>query len=143
MSVARVGEPVADRARARRCASCAASSIGGAAIPTLIDELPLLACIAAYADGETRVTGAGELRVKESDRITAVVDNLRALGADAEELPDGFVVTRDAAAAARHRHHARRPPAGDGVRDPRRAPRERDRDRRSRLRGRVVSRILG
>jgi len=67
-------------------------SIGEEAIPTLIDELPLLACIAAYADGETRVTGAAELRVKESDRIAAVVTNLRALGADAEELPDGFVV---------------------------------------------------
>jgi 3-phosphoshikimate 1-carboxyvinyltransferase len=62
------------------------------AIPRLIDELPLLACIAAYAEGETRVTGASELRVKESDRISAVVGNLRALGADAEELPDGFVV---------------------------------------------------
>ncbi len=62
------------------------------AIPTLIDELPLLACLGAYAEGETRVTGAGELRVKESDRITAVVSNLRGLGAQAEELEDGFVV---------------------------------------------------
>ena len=67
-------------------------TIGGEAIPTLIDELPLLAAIATYAEGETRVTGAAELRVKESDRIAAVVNNLRALGADAEELPDGFVV---------------------------------------------------
>jgi len=67
-------------------------TIGEEAIPTLIDELPLLACIAAYAAGETRVTGAAELRVKESDRIAAVVGNLRELGADAEELPDGFVV---------------------------------------------------
>lgn len=62
------------------------------AIPRLIDELPLLACMAAYIEGETRVTGAAELRVKESDRIAAVVGNLRALGADAEELEDGFVV---------------------------------------------------
>jgi 3-phosphoshikimate 1-carboxyvinyltransferase len=62
------------------------------AIPRIIDELPLLACIAAYAEGETRVTGAAELRVKESDRITAVVANLVALGADAAELSDGFVV---------------------------------------------------
>ena len=61
-------------------------------VPSLIDELPLLACVAACAVGETRVTGASELRVKESDRITAVVTNLRAVGADAEELPDGFVV---------------------------------------------------
>lgn len=61
-------------------------------VPSLIDELPLIACVAARAAGETRVTGAAELRVKESDRIRAVVSNLRALGADAEELPDGFVV---------------------------------------------------
>ena len=61
-------------------------------VPGLIDELPLIACVAARAAGETRVTGAGELRVKESDRITAVVDNLKAIGVDAEELPDGFIV---------------------------------------------------
>ena len=67
-------------------------AVSGAAVPTLIDELPLLACVGAYAEGETRVTGAGELRVKESDRIAAVVSNLRTLGADAIELDDGFVV---------------------------------------------------
>ena len=61
-------------------------------VPAMIDELPLLACVAACAEGETRVTGAAELRVKESDRIAAVVANLRALGVDADELPDGFVV---------------------------------------------------
>ncbi len=61
-------------------------------VPSLIDELPMIACVAARANGETRVTGAAELRVKESDRIAAVVQNLRAIGADAEELPDGFVV---------------------------------------------------
>ena len=67
-------------------------TIGGAEIPALIDELPLLACVAARAEGETRVSGAGELRVKESDRIRAVVENLRAIGAEAEECSDGFVV---------------------------------------------------
>ncbi len=61
-------------------------------VPSLIDELPLLACVAARAAGETRVTGAAELRVKESDRITTVVSNLQAIGVDAEELPDGFIV---------------------------------------------------
>ncbi|MDF1502050.1 3-phosphoshikimate 1-carboxyvinyltransferase [Roseisolibacter sp. H3M3-2] len=61
-------------------------------VPAMIDELPLLACLAACAEGETRVTGASELRVKESDRIAAVVANLRALDVDADELPDGFVV---------------------------------------------------
>jgi 3-phosphoshikimate 1-carboxyvinyltransferase len=67
-------------------------TVGGEAIPTMIDELPLLACVGAYAAGETRVSGAAELRVKESDRISAVVQNLRTLGADADELPDGFIV---------------------------------------------------
>lgn len=90
-SVRESGEWVAD-VRIGSGASLRGVSIGGEAIPTLIDELPLLACIAAYAEGETRVTGAAELRVKESDRIAAVVGNLRSLGADAEELPDGFAV---------------------------------------------------
>jgi 3-phosphoshikimate 1-carboxyvinyltransferase len=61
-------------------------------VPSMIDELPLLACLAAYAPGDTTVGGAAELRVKESDRITAVVSNLVAIGARAEERPDGFVV---------------------------------------------------
>jgi 3-phosphoshikimate 1-carboxyvinyltransferase len=67
-------------------------TIEPAVVPSLIDELPMIACLAARAEGETRVTGAAELRVKESDRITAVVQNLTAVGASAEELPDGFVV---------------------------------------------------
>ena len=66
------------------------TQIGGDEIPRCIDELPLLACIAARATGETRITDASELRVKESDRIHAVVENLRALGVDAEEFPDGM-----------------------------------------------------
>ena len=61
-------------------------------VPSLIDELPMLACVGSRAAGETRVSGAAELRVKESDRIATTVHNLRAIGADAEELPDGFVV---------------------------------------------------
>jgi 3-phosphoshikimate 1-carboxyvinyltransferase len=85
------GEQVADL-RIAGGRSLAGITVGGEAIPTLIDELPLLACVGAYAEGETRVTGAAELRVKESDRIAAVVQNLRALGAEADELPDGFVV---------------------------------------------------
>ena len=85
------GEWVAD-VRVAASATLRGISIGREAIPTLIDELPLVACLAAYGEGETRVTGAEELRVKESDRIAVVVGNLRALGADAEELPDGYVV---------------------------------------------------
>jgi 3-phosphoshikimate 1-carboxyvinyltransferase len=61
-------------------------------VPSLIDELPLLACVAAAAGVELEITGAAELRVKESDRISAVVQNLRAVGASAEELRDGLRV---------------------------------------------------
>lgn len=60
--------------------------------PSMIDEFPILATVAAFAQGETRIEGAAELRVKESDRITLMVDGLRACGVDAEELPDGLVV---------------------------------------------------
>lgn len=65
--------------------------IGPAEVPGLIDELPVLAALATFG-GELRVTGASELRVKESDRISALVGGLRALGADADELNDGFHV---------------------------------------------------
>jgi 3-phosphoshikimate 1-carboxyvinyltransferase len=61
-------------------------------VPSLIDELPVLACVAARAEGETEIRGAAELRVKESDRIHAVVENLRRVGVQAEERPDGMVV---------------------------------------------------
>lgn len=59
-------------------------------IVSMIDEIPLLACVAAAAGIEARVTGAAELRVKESDRIAVIATNLRAVGAEIEELPDGF-----------------------------------------------------
>jgi len=62
-------------------------------VPWLIDELPLVACVAAGAGIDLEVTGAAELRVKESDRISTVVQNLRAVGARAEELPDGLRIT--------------------------------------------------
>ncbi|MFL5568592.1 MAG: 3-phosphoshikimate 1-carboxyvinyltransferase [Gemmatimonadaceae bacterium] len=66
--------------------------VTAAEVPSLIDELPLLACVAAGAGIEIEIRGASELRVKESDRIKVVVENLRAVGAHAEELPDGLVV---------------------------------------------------
>jgi 3-phosphoshikimate 1-carboxyvinyltransferase len=69
------------------------TTIEGSEIPRCIDELPMLACLAARAEGTTYIRDAQELRVKESDRIKAVVANLRALGADAEEFPDGLRVT--------------------------------------------------
>jgi 3-phosphoshikimate 1-carboxyvinyltransferase len=67
--------------------------ISEAEVPSLIDELPLIACVAAGAGIDIEITGASELRVKESDRISAVVQNLRAVGARAEELPDGLRVS--------------------------------------------------
>lgn len=67
-------------------------SIGEAEIPAMIDEVPILACLAAGSGVELEITGAAELRVKESDRIAAVVENLLRIGADAEELPDGLRV---------------------------------------------------
>ena len=66
--------------------------VEGEEIPLAIDELPLVGLVACFAEGETIVRGAAELRVKESDRIAAVVDGLNALGGDLEALPDGFVV---------------------------------------------------
>lgn len=68
------------------------SKITADLIPSLIDELPLVALIACLAKGRTQVTGALELRFKESDRISAIVEGLSELGADIEELEDGFVV---------------------------------------------------
>jgi 3-phosphoshikimate 1-carboxyvinyltransferase len=67
--------------------------VGPAEVPLAIDELALVALLGCFADGETIVTGAEELRHKESDRIAAVVDGLRGLGAQVEALPDGFAVT--------------------------------------------------
>jgi 3-phosphoshikimate 1-carboxyvinyltransferase len=61
-------------------------------VPLAIDELPLVGLLGAFAEGETVVRGAQELRLKESDRIAAVVEGLRGLGADAEATEDGFVV---------------------------------------------------
>ena len=61
-------------------------------VPLAIDELPLVALMGCFAEGETIVRGAGELRFKESDRIAAVVDGLRGLGADIEATRDGFAV---------------------------------------------------
>jgi 3-phosphoshikimate 1-carboxyvinyltransferase len=76
-----------------RPAALRSISIGEMDIPALIDELPILACLAAGCGVDLEVTGAAELRVKESDRITTVVENLRSIGAEAEELPDGLRVS--------------------------------------------------
>ncbi len=66
--------------------------IGGAMIPTLIDEIPILAVAGAMAKGKTIIRDAGELRVKESDRISTVAENLRRMGVSVEEFADGMEI---------------------------------------------------
>ncbi len=84
-------EPVADIDV--RNAPIVGTTVQGDEVPLAIDELPLVALLGCFAEGETLVRGAGELRVKESDRIASVVEGLRGLGGQIEALPDGFVVT--------------------------------------------------
>lgn len=83
-------EPVGDLEVS--AAALRAVTITATEVPSLIDEIPVIAALAARADGETRITGANELRVKETDRIRALVENLRAIGVEADELEDGLVV---------------------------------------------------
>lgn len=84
------GEPLADlEVRAARLRGAA---IPEALVPDMIDEFPVLFTAAALAEGTTVVSGAAELRVKESDRIAVMAEGLRALGADIEERPDGAVI---------------------------------------------------
>ena len=84
------GEPVADLAAAP--AELVATAIAPREVPLLVDELPLFALVAAMARGESVVRGAGELRVKESDRIEATKEALRPLGVRIRATEDGFIV---------------------------------------------------
>ena len=85
------GEPVADiRVRSGGLKSC---TIAGDIIPRLIDEIPILAVAAAFAEGTTIIRDAEELRVKESDRITVMAQQLNKMGAKISELPDGMEIT--------------------------------------------------
>ena len=61
-------------------------------MPAMIDEVPVLAILAARAEGVTSISGAAELRLKESDRIRVLAENLRAVGVRAEELSDGLEI---------------------------------------------------
>jgi len=70
-----------------------ATRVSGGEVPLAIDELPLIALLGCFAEGETVVSEAEELRHKESDRIATVVDGLAALGAEIEATEDGYVVT--------------------------------------------------
>jgi 3-phosphoshikimate 1-carboxyvinyltransferase len=84
------GEPVADvRVLSTPLRSTA---IDASEAPSMIDEVPLIGVLATRAEGRTQVRGVADLRMKESDRIAALVTGLRALGARIEEAPDGFVV---------------------------------------------------
>lgn len=83
-------EPTADITV--RYAKLHGTTIGGAVIPRLIDELPVLAVAAAFAEGETIIRDAQELKVKESNRIAAMVAELRKAGADVTETDDGMII---------------------------------------------------
>jgi 3-phosphoshikimate 1-carboxyvinyltransferase len=85
-----MGEPVADVTL--EAGTLKGIVIAGDLVVRAIDEIPVLAAVAAFAEGETVVREARELRYKETDRIAAVVAQLRALGADVSEQPDGFIV---------------------------------------------------
>ena len=84
------GEPVADIEL--RHGPMRGTRIEADEVPSMIDELPVLAVIATQAEGVTEVRGAAELRVKETDRIATTVEELRRMGARIEALPDGFLV---------------------------------------------------
>ncbi len=84
------GEPVCDLLV--RSSSLTATTVEGSLIPALIDEIPVLAVLAAYANGTTVIRDAAELKVKESNRIETIVSNLKKMGADVEATEDGMVI---------------------------------------------------
>jgi 3-phosphoshikimate 1-carboxyvinyltransferase len=84
------GEPVADLEV--RSTQLVATIVDAAEVPRLVDELPLVALLGAFARGTTVVRGAEELRAKETDRIETVTEALRAIGVRIEAKPDGFAV---------------------------------------------------
>ena len=84
------GEPVADiHVTTSQLHGC---EVSGDIIPTLIDELPVIAVMAAYADGTTTIKDAAELKVKESDRISTVTENLKNMGCDITPTNDGMII---------------------------------------------------
>jgi 3-phosphoshikimate 1-carboxyvinyltransferase len=84
------GEPTADITV--RYSNLKAVSIDSKIVPRMIDEIPIYALLAARAEGTTKITGAIELRVKESDRIKAVASQLKKIGVEIEELEDGLII---------------------------------------------------
>lgn len=84
------GEPIGDILV--RTSNLHGTTIEGSLIPTLIDEIPVIAVMAAMADGTTVIRDAAELKVKETNRIETVTDNLRAMGCDVEPTDDGMII---------------------------------------------------
>ena len=84
------GEPVADLLV--KTSELHGTVVGGSIIPTLIDELPVIALMACFAKGKTIIKDAHELRVKESDRIAIMTENLTAMDADVIDTDDGFII---------------------------------------------------
>lgn len=84
------GEPTADLLV--RCSSLHGTTVEGALIPTLIDELPVVAALACFAEGTTVIKDAQELKVKESNRIDVMVQNLTAMGAHVTATDDGMII---------------------------------------------------
>ncbi len=85
------GEPVAD-IHCKTASNLKAVRVGKETIPSIIDEFPILCVLATQAEGVTEIRGAGELRVKESDRITAMASELKKFGVELEEYPDGISI---------------------------------------------------
>jgi 3-phosphoshikimate 1-carboxyvinyltransferase len=94
------GEPVGDVVV--RAAELRGTEVQPAEVPLVIDELPIVALLGTFAEGRTAVHGAEELRRKESDRITTVVEGLRGLGARIEAAPDGFMIEGTGGLAGGH-----------------------------------------
>ena len=84
------GEEVADIEV--KSSSLHGTTVEGDIIPALIDELPVIAVMAAYASGQTVIKDAAELKVKESDRIAVVTENLKAMGCDITATDDGYII---------------------------------------------------
>ena len=90
LNVNEEGEPVADLLI--RSSQLHGTTVEGSIIPTLIDEIPMIAVMAAFAEGTTVIRNAAELKVKESDRIAVVTEGLRRMGADIQPTEDGMII---------------------------------------------------
>ena len=90
LNVNEEGEPVADLLI--RSSQLHGTTVEGSIIPTLIDEIPMIAVMAAFAEGTTVIRDAAELKVKESDRIAVVTEGLRRMGADIQPTEDGMII---------------------------------------------------